>query len=485
MRIVPAPSIDWLMMLPVIIAASTGIVALVVEMFWPRKSNNIQVGVSLGGLVAAGCALVAQLGKPDATTFAEMVLRDRTSVVLQLVLVLACFLAILFSEPYLREKRIPFGEFYPLAVWSTVGAMVMVSTTNLLMFFVGLEVLSIALYVLAGLSRQESKSEESAIKYFLLGAFASAFFLYGSAFIFGATGSLDIGSIGAVWENGDQMTHNLILFGLGFLFVGLAFKSAFVPFHQWTPDVYQGAPTNATALMAAISKLAAIGVLVRVLDAAVGSQAVWMPLFFWIAILTMTVGNVMAILQKDVKRILGYSSIANAGYVLVAVLAHYKDPQHVTTGSVVFFLLSYTLMTVGSFAVISLVAKRGTERTSLKDLNGLYQRAPFAVVALVIFLASLIGVPPTGGFFAKLFIFRDALTAGLTPLAILLAVNSVISVYYYLGIAMAAFVNDEDAERNRSARLSPGVASTCAICAAGIFAVMFFVTPFMDFMAGK
>lgn len=474
-----------MILLPIIIVVSTGIFALVVEMFWPRKSNNAQVGLCLVGLVGALVSLIAQLSKPDALTFADMVLRDRTASVMQIVLVLACFLAILFSEPYLREKRIPFGEFYPLAIWSTAGAMVMVSTTNLLMFFIGLEVLSISLYVLAGLSRQESKSQESALKYFLLGAFASAFFLYGCAFVYGATGSIDISAIHTVWNNGDQTAHNLILFGLGFLFVGLAFKSAFVPFHQWTPDVYQGAPTNATALMAAISKLAAIGVLVRVLDAATGSQAIWMPLFFWIAILTMTVGNVMAILQKDIKRILGYSSIANAGYVLVAVLAHYKNSEQVSTGSIVFFLLSYTLMTVGAFAVISLVAKRGTERTSLKDLNGLYQRAPFAAVALVIFLASLIGVPPTGGFFAKLFIFRDALTAGLTPLAVLLAVNSVISVYYYLGIALAAFVNDEDAERNRSARLSAGVVSTCAICAVGIFAVMFFVTPIMEYMAGR
>jgi NADH-quinone oxidoreductase subunit N len=481
--IYPVPQIEWSMLLPIILVVGTGIVALTLEILQPKRNNNLIVGTSLAGLLVAAYFVVVQFGQEPAQTFGGMVLRDSFGLAIQLLLIGACFIAILLSEGYLREKRISFGEFYPLVLWSTSGAMIMASTTSLLMIFVGLEVLSIALYVLAGLARQESASEESAIKYFLLGAFASGFLLFGIAFYYGATGSLDLALMSrAIQEQGPQ--QGLLLFGLGLMLIGLGFKAAFVPFHQWTPDVYQGAPTNVTAFMAAGSKIAAIATLYRVLDAAQLMQQYWFPAMFWIAIVTMSVGNLIALVQRDVKRILAYSSIAHAGYILVGLLAHVKNPTEIGYQTTVYYLLGYTLMTVGAFAVVTLTARGGQEGTKLSDFHGLWRRSPFAAVALVIFMASLIGVPPTAGFVGKFMIFGDALSAGLAPLAIVLAVNSAVSVFYYLGIALAAFVADEE-DGVEIARPGVGTLAATTICAAGVFAAVLFFTPLMRTLAPR
>lgn len=480
------PSIDWLMAMPALLVAGVGIVALLIEMFWPRRSNSAIIFLSLLGLAIAGYYTAVQFGMPDGETFARMIVRDRLGLVLQLLLIAIAFISILFSEGYLREKRIPFGEFYPLLLWATSGGMVMIATKSLLIQFIGLEILSIALYVMAGMSRSEAKSEESAIKYFLLGAFASSFFLYGIAFVYGATGGLHLDSITEAWQADDPSMRNLLLFGLGLILIGLSFKSAFVPFHQWTPDVYQGAPTNVTAFMAAGSKVAAIGALFRVLDASGVMQEFWMPALFWMAIATMTIGNLVACTQRDVKRTLGYSSIANAGYLLVALLAHFKSPDKVGLQATIFYLVAYSLMTLGAFAVISLAAKSGKEGTRFHDLAGLYRRAPVAAGLLVVFVASLIGIPPTAGFFGKYFIFLDALQADLAPLAIVLAVNSAISIYYYLGIVRAAFVADDSEVRPASSGpVTFGNSLATVICAVGVLGISFVTAPVFEFLAGR
>lgn len=474
------------MLMPALLVAGAGILALMVEMFWPRKSNSAIIFLSLLGLAVAGYYTAIQFGMPDGETFARMIVRDRLGLVLQLLLVVIAFISILFSEGYLREKRIPFGEFYPLLLWATSGGMIMIATKSLLIQFIGLEILSIALYVMAGMSRNEAKSEESAIKYFLLGAFASSFFLYGIAFVYGATGGLHLDLIKEAWVTDDPSMRNLLLFGLGLILIGLSFKSAFVPFHQWTPDVYQGAPTNVTAFMAAGSKVAAIGALFRVLDASGVMQEFWMPALFWIAILTMTIGNLVACTQRDVKRTLGYSSIANAGYLLVALLAHFKSPDKVGLQATIFYLVAYSLMTLGAFAVVSLSAKSGKEGTRFHDLAGLYKRAPVAAALLVVFVASLIGIPPTAGFFGKYFIFLDALQADLAPLAIVLAVNSAISIYYYLGIVRAAFVADDSSVRPAtSGPVTLGNSLATAICAVGVLGFSFVTAPIFEFLAGR
>lgn len=474
------PTIDWPTILPVVVVAATGVVALIVEMLVPRRNNNAVIAVSLVGLAVAAYYAVSLMGATPNRTFAGMVVRDQVGTVLQIFLIGVCAVSFLFSEKYLREKAIAFAEFYPLVLWSTAGAMVMVSTTNLLMIFLGLEVLSIALYCLAGMSRKEQRSEESALKYFLLGAFASAFFLYGVALLYGVMGSVDLALFAPALALGVQQYVALAVLGTVFVIIGLGFKSALVPFHQWTPDVYQGAPTNVTAFMAAASKIAAFGALYRVLASTSAIQANWLPVLTWMAILTMVVGNVYAIAQRDVKRILGYSSVAHAGYVLVALLAHVKSPEAVSLNAVVFYLFAYSLMTVGSFAIITLCAKGGKESTKLQDLNGLWQRSPFAALCLMVFMFSLVGIPPTAGFFGKYMIFVGAISADLQPLAYVLAASSAVSVYYYLAIVRASWVEEEGVSTPTSQKLSPMLALTCAICLAGVVGAMVFAKPVMD-----
>jgi len=468
------------MLSPSLLVLATGVIAFMIMMLQKKKDNEPIVIASLLGLLAAAVSVARQFSaEGNEPTMGGMVLRDNVSLVLTLALIAIAFISILFSESYLRQKQVAFREFYPLLLWATGGAIIMVSTTNLLMLFLGLEVLSISLYVLAGISRYESKSEEAAIKYFLLGAFASAFLLYGIAMFYGATGSLDLLKVSPAYMMHDPMTNKLLAFGGIFMIIALSFKCAFVPFHQWTPDVYQGAPTNVTAFMAAASKVAAVAATYRILSAMVLYMKIFMPPLFWIAILTMTVPNLIALTQKDVKRVLGYSSISNAGYVLVALLC----VQKASAGSMVLFLVNYSIMTLGVFAVISLTAKAGKEGTSFDDLKGLAKRSPFAGAALIVFVASLIGVPPTGGFFGKLAIFRDALGSDLMPLAIVLAANSAISVFYYLRIVLAAYVQDPE-EGIEQVAPNGWVKAAVGLCAVGVICMMFLVTPLLGLYKG-
>jgi NADH-quinone oxidoreductase subunit N len=476
------PQIDWATLLPVLVVMGTGVVALVIEMLVPRRNNNTVVAASLVGLGFAAYYVLPTFGARPEATLAGMVLRDHFGSLLQLLLIAVCAVCFLFSEQYLREKRIAFAEFYPLALWSTAGGMVMVSTTNLLMMFLGLEVLSISLYCLAGMSRRETKSEESALKYFLLGAFASAFFLYGIAFLYGASGSIDLAAVATATTNGLDELVGLAVVGVVLVVVGLGFKTALVPFHQWTPDVYQGAPTNVTAFMAAASKIAAFGALARVLFAAVAVQEYWVPVLWWMAILTMVVGNLYAIAQKDVKRILGYSSIGHAGYVLVGVLAHVHAPERVSLDAVVLYLAIYSLMTIGAFAVVTVVAKGGKEGTRLEDFNGLWRRSPLAAAAMVVCMFSLMGIPPFAGFLGKYYIFVGAVDAGLQPLAYVLALSSAVSVYYYWAIARACWIEDEGVAPAQTARVSPGLALTCLVCIAGLVGTIVFARPVLAFI---
>jgi NADH-quinone oxidoreductase subunit N len=254
---------------------------------------------------------------------------------------------------------------------------------------------------------------------------------------------------------------------------------------MWTPDVYQGAPTNVTAFMAAGAKIGAIGALWRVADSSSALQEFWLPAMYWVAILTMLVGNLVALVQKDVKRVLGYSSIAHAGYILVAILAHVKAPDKVGFDTVVYYLLSYSLMTIGAFAVITLAAKGGKEGTKFDDVRGLWHRAPLAAGALIVFMCSFIGIPLTAGFVGKFLIFMDAIKSGLMPLALVLAVTSIVSVYYYLGIARAMFVADEEGESVKGIKMNAGLASACVICMIGIFGAFVLVQPIMAFISGR
>lgn len=464
------PDLDFAAVLPILVVVLTGIVALIIEMLHPKKSNESIVMVSLGGLLLAGLVAGNNLNIVPHEAMGGMYHFDAFGTTIQFIVILGTFLAIVFSEGYLRAKRIPFGEIYPLMLWSSVGAMMMAATQNLLVIFLGLEILSVALYVMAGLSRGEEKSNESALKYFLLGAFASGFLLYGIAFIYGATNSLSLDDIGMAWVRHDATTRTMLTVGVGLILLGLGFKTSLVPFHQWTPDVYQGAPTNVTGFMATVAKAGGFAAMVRVLDGASMLHFMFVPALSVIAILTMFVGNLSALGQKDVKRILGYSSIAQAGYVLAAIVAHTQASTLVGTGTVAYYLFGYTAMTSGCFAVVSTTAANGTEGTLLEDLNGLWRRSPFATMALLVCLASLIGLPPTVGFIGKLEIFGDAIHANLTGLAIAVAINSVISVYYYLKIGLAA-ITDRAGESASTTpiRINGGVVGACVLSLVAIF----------------
>jgi len=457
----PPPGVDWNLLLPITSVILTGVVVLLWDLFLPHRSNLALILLSLLGLGVAGYFQVQLWDLPNAQTFANSLLSDRLSVVTCLILLGATALTLLFSEGYMRQRNASFGEFYPMILWATAGAMLMISSTDLIIIFLGLETFSISLYVLTGLIRSDRKSEEAAMKYFLLGAFASGFLLYGIALIYGGTGTSQVTDIARAWEVGGRDVHSLLIAGVGLLLVGLGFKAALVPFHMWTPDVYQGAPTSVTAYMAAVAKTAAFVTLLRLLWAAGALQDFWMPIVSVLAVLTMTVGNLLALVQTDVKRMLAYSSISNAGYMLVGVLAGKADV-------VMYYLIAYSLMTIGAFAVVGLTARGGQEGTTYGDMRGLWKRAPFVATTMLVFMVSLAGIPPTAGFFGKWLIFRSAIENGLAPLAIVLAVNSVISVYYYLRLTVAMYVDDELVERPSLPALTPGLVIATAVCAAGI-----------------
>ncbi|MCH8273503.1 MAG: NADH-quinone oxidoreductase subunit N [Armatimonadetes bacterium] len=489
-NLTPAP-IDWMALLPIIGVTATGVIAMIIEMIRPRQTNNAIVWCCLIGLGVSAYFVLANWSRPAEETFGGLFMNDRFGQVTQLLLIGVAFITVLFSEGYLREKRVPFGEYYPLVLWSTVGGMIMVATRDLLILFLGLEVLSIALYVLAGLKSGEKRSQEAALKYFLLGAFASGFMLYGIALIYGATGTTHVTGIGELYALRetlvDRYPFNVLYAGIGMVTVGFAFKAALVPFHMWTPDVYHGAPTSVTGFMAAGSKIAAFAALIRFLDGAMDLSSVWLPVLTVLAVLTMFLGNLVALVQRDAKRILAYSSIAHAGYLLVAVIAYSKAQGmfdvEIGYGTVIYYLLAYGAMTLGSFAVLSLTARGGREGTLLEDFHGLWRRAPFPAAMMLIFMASLAGVPLTGGFVGKLLIFKDAIAVDMLWLALVLAVNSVISVFYYLRIVLAIVVREPDLHPTRFAAVNPGLFAACGICGFLLIWIAVAVDPFMKWIS--
>ncbi len=439
--LVQPPDIDWSALLPLLVVVATALLVLVVEMFLPRGQHAPLVGIGLIGLAIAGYFQLS-IWQVRTETFGQMVLADSVGAILNLAILGATALTLLFSDDYLRARSIRYGEFYPLLLFATAGAMLMVSSPNLMVIFLGLEVLSLALYVLAGLARQEVRSEESALKYFLLGAFASAFFLYGIALLYGATGSVDVRQIALVWGTSapGSATSALLIASLALMLVGLGFKAGLVPFHMWTPDVYQGAPTVATAYMSAVAKVAAFGVLIRLLFSALPLAELWVPILWWLSVLSMIGGNLYALVQQDAKRMLAYSSIAHAGYLVVGLIS-LSDAG--LTG-ILYYLPAYSLMTVGAFAVLSVMARAG-DATDVSALRGLYRRQPFVAHAMAIVLLSLAGIPPTAGFWGKWYLFVASLEAGQVVLALVLALTSVVGAGYYLRLMLSLYAEPREA----------------------------------------
>ncbi len=411
------------------------LVVLLLEVFLKRKNRDYLAFISILFLLNAGreCIRVWNQGY---TYFDGNLQLDNLALLLCLILTLATLLVILISMKYLRLQNVNFGEYYALLLFALSGMIIMVSSTDLLIIFLGLEVLSMSSYALAGLKIEDVRSTEAAVKYFLLGSFASAFLVFGLAFLYGAAHSLDIPAI-VNFFRADTSLSLMALAGLGFVIIGFGFKIAWVPFHMWTPDVYEGSPTPVTAFFSVGPKVVGFAVLIRLfqlywsesLNSQVVSSSLWV-----IAVLTMVAGNLLALRQRNVKRILAYSSIAHAGYLLVALLAE-------DNSGLVFYLFVYLFMNIGAFTAVIALSKKGTEYLDLENYKGIGFRYPWIGATLSVFLFSLAGFPPTGGFLAKFYIFASAVHEGFIWLVIIGVLASLISVYYYLRIVVYMYMH--------------------------------------------
>jgi NADH-quinone oxidoreductase subunit N len=417
--------------------------------FLSRPVTESAIG-SVLALATAGFLLAALLFSMgafggDARVFDRgnpTVLADAFAHFLNGVVLVGALLTVLLSNRFLAALRINHGEYYALVLAAVLGMLVLTSAADLLVLFVAVELMSIPLYVLAGFRRGSLRSNESALKYFLIGSFASALLLYGSALLYGTTGTLALAEIGARFDPESAVA----VLGAGLVLIGLAFKIASVPFHQWAPDVYEGAPTTVTAFMATTVKVAAFGALLRVLGVAlVSSSELFFAAIWTLALLSMTVGNVMAIIQSNTKRMLAYSSIAHAGYLLVGVAAGTRSGY----SAVLFYLLVYTFMSMGAFAVVAILARSGEESDRIDDLSGLSSRNPLLAAVMALCMLSLAGIPLTAGFMGKFYLFRSAIERALAVgdtwllwLAIAAVTNSAISLVYYLRIPVVMYMRE-------------------------------------------
>jgi NADH-quinone oxidoreductase subunit N len=446
-------NVDW-WALGAVIALSAGVMLLLVLEFIPAGARSGRAAVV--SLLTLGAAAWAVLKVADArrSIFGGMFVHDGFTVFFTLLFCAIGAVAILLSWDYVKRTRINQAEYYALLLSATLGMIIMAASNSLITIFLALELMSLALYVMVGFRRTQLESNEAALKYFLLGAFASGFLLYGIALVYGATGSTDLQRIAEVAASSPILQSPLMLVGALLIFTGFAFKVAAVPFHMWTPDAYEGAPTSVTAFMSAGAKAAGFAALLRVLLRALGEvQADWTTLLTVVAVVTMTVGNISALLQSNVKRMLAYSSIAHAGYVLVAVVAG----GAAGASAALFYLAVYAFMNLGAFGVLSLLGRGNEERVLVSDLAGLGFRHPFLGVAMTFFMLSLGGIPPTAGFMGKVYVFGTALNAGLVPLVVIGVLNSVVSVFYYLRITVAMYMDEPKGEPVQISWAMPGV----------------------------
>jgi NADH-quinone oxidoreductase subunit N len=429
---------NLLHVLPEMVWCGFGVLLMLLQPF--VKNRQALTFIAMVG--AAAGTVVGYFGMPG-SGFSGLIQFDTFSLFLHCLVGLVTFLVILASDSYLERENLDGAEFYALILFATAGMGVLASAQELLTAFIGLEMSSISSYILAGYRRDSIKSSESAVKYFLLGSFATAFFLYGIALVYGVTGSTNLATLADADPN-----STLLRLGLTLILVGLGFKVAAAPFQIWTPDVYEGAPTPVTALFSAGPKAATFALLLRIFSTVHAATDFWFWAFWILAVLTMFAGNLGALVQNNVKRMLAYSSIAHAGYTLVAFAAVTTMKSDLDTGAapayaaVLFYLASYSLVSVGAFTIVSEIGGRGERYLTYDDYAGLGTRQPFAAAGLSLFLLSFLGLPITAGFFGKLYIFSAAIKSKLLWLAILMAVNSTIGVYYYLRLVVTMYMRE-------------------------------------------
>jgi NADH-quinone oxidoreductase subunit N len=466
------PDVNFLIILPELIVGVVAVIVMLVDAFAREKQRWMTGIVSLLGLAAAAIACVwmwqGGVASPE-TDFNGMIVIDELRLAFTLIFLFVSALTILISVVWVEGENLPAGEFHSLLMFATSGMMLMASGNDLVIIFLGLEILSIATYVMAGFRRTDLRSNESSLKYFILGSFSSAFLLYGIALIYGATattnglpGTTNITQIAA--RLNDSQYPALLFAGAALMLVGFGFKIATAPFHVWTPDVYEGAPTPVTAFMAAGPKAAGFASFLRVFifgfpfvvatagvlspDAMI--HKAWITALTVLAALTMIVGNIVAIVQNNVKRMLAYSSIAHAGYALVGFVAagaaSDAAKRSEALAAVAFYMLTYAVMNLGAFAVVTLISRGGDRRTEVEDYNGIGFRAPVLAFALSLFLLSMLGLPLTAGFMGKIMVFRAALDEGFYYLVVIGVINTAISAYYYLRLIIVMFFRERTTE---------------------------------------
>jgi NADH-quinone oxidoreductase subunit N len=446
------PSIDWATIGAPLVLVVWATALLMIDLFISNKRVTSYLAL-LGLGVAAAVALPFWNTTPR-TSFGGMVLLDNTAIAVDLILVLIAAVSILLAIDYLHRQEIEMGEFYPLLLFTTAAMMVMGHGRNLIMLFLALEWLSIGLYILTGFAYPRLRSQEAAMKYLLYGAFAAGFLIYGIAVIYGTTGASDLTVIAERLRANPALARSpALLIGVGLLLIGFGYKISMAPFHMWTPDVYEGAPTPVTAYMSAATKVAGFAALLRVLQLAFPLDLLpsWRGALAVLAAITMIVGNVSAVAQSNIKRMLAYSSIAHAGFILCAFVAL---DQPTALGGLLYYLLAYSLTNVGAFAVVIALEQAGEERFDIASLAGMGWRHPVLGLSMALFMLSLAGIPILPGFFAKFFVFFAAYEAGYWWLVLLGLLTSIVSAFYYLRIIVNMYMRDEK-EAARSFVTSP------------------------------
>jgi len=463
---------DLFAILPELLVVFAACAVLALDPITPSSKKDGLAWLSLGTMAVCMGLTAARFGSPT-TAFGGLVVIDNYSCFWKLLLYFVTGLTILLSFPYLKEERIYLGEYYGFILLALSGMMVMVSGADLLTIYLGTELMSLSLYVMAGLKRADAKSLEASAKYFVLGAFSSGILLYGISLLYGSAGSTQLPAIAAAIA-GRSLDDPLLLFATILIAVGFSFKLAVVPFHMWTPDVYQGAPTSVTAFMAVASKAASFGAFMRVFVEGLGGvRANWSLMFLLLCIGTLILGNIVALVQTNVKRMLAYSSIAHAGYALIGVVAAGRlAPAEASSAvsSVMLYIALYAFMTFGAFTIIAMLRKGGLEGDEIEDFSGLAKRHPFAALLMMVFMVSLAGIPPTAGFIGKFYVFMSAVQAGLTWLAVLALVFAAISAYFYLRLVMVMYMREPGAVTALSPRFvsSPALSIVLACAIAGV-----------------
>ena len=493
------PIINWSLIAPEVIVCAAAVIVMLVDAFTRPTQRWLTGGISMAGLFAAAVATIWLWASGTASfdAFNGMIVLDELRLGFTLIFLLVSFLTLLIANVWVDGEQLPAGEFHSLLLFATVGMMLMASGNDLVIVFLGLEILSIATYVMAGFRRTDVRSNESSLKYFILGSFSSAFLLYGIALVYGATSIAEPGPGGTFIRISPGTTNiaelasrlndaqypALLFAGAAMMFVGFGFKIATAPFHIWTPDVYEGAPTPVTAFMAAGPKAAGFASFIRVfvfgLPLVVSSYSnagdnlhqAWVGALVVMAILTMTLGNVVAIVQNNVKRMLAYSSIAHAGYALIGCIAAgaASDPtqRNRAITAVMFYLLTYAVMNIGAFAVVQLIARNGDRRTSMEDYSGIGFQSPVLAFSLSLFMLSLLGMPLTAGFMGKIMVFGAAVDQRMYPLVVIGVLNTAISAYYYLRLIIVMFFGDRTTAWT-APRIPASVALALIITVAGV-----------------